>query len=411
MTTDPACRRRARIAGTCTAASHVVMLAPLGLARGAAAAALRTGAASGAGAAVPAVRLEAIVARRGGAHPYRVDVHFPQLVAPLPPGGSGIDAGIRSAVAREVRSFEQRVVRLPHLAPPAVQAVSELEGVATTDLVSKDAAAFTLDVSTYVSGAAHGEDDVVTFDFDTATGRSYRLADLFTPKSAWLRRLSALSRLLLRRLPGFAPLTEPQWLDSGITPVASNFSAWALTPFGLEITFQDYQVAAYAAGTPSILVPYGDLGALFSTGGPASALEASPPPPMALLPATTPPVLGECWHALVFADSGGVEPLRCAGGRLNVAAFDELAWDAADSGVIALAGAPTQAEVHRAMCANYSRYASRVFVLQSEQVAAAYHGWRLARPPALGFPGYCRRGRRATSLDKAPAGERPALAS
>ena len=44
------------------------------------------------------------------------------------------------------------------------------------------------------------------------------------------------------------------------------------------------------------------------------------------------------------------------------------------------------------MCLDDARYGSRAFVVESEEIAAVYHGWAFARSPAAGFPGYCRRG-------------------
>jgi hypothetical protein len=90
----------------------------------------------------------------------------------------------------------------------------------------------------------------VTDNFDLETGHAYSLAELFKPGADYLGFLSDISRKLLT----IEKVGDPGWIESGTTPVAENFTGWVLVPDGIEITFGQYQVTAYANGMPRILV-------------------------------------------------------------------------------------------------------------------------------------------------------------
>ena len=47
-----------------------------------------------------------------------------------------------------------------------------------------------------------------------------------------------------------------------------NYRSWNITPKGLQITFDDYQVTPHAAGPQQVLVPYATLKALIDPAGP-----------------------------------------------------------------------------------------------------------------------------------------------
>ncbi len=215
---------------------------------------------------VPAIRLAAIDAARPGRAPYRVHLPFAQLTGPLTPAETRVDASLASAARSTVAAFERRVeADVPPASLTGTRRLSTLDGVVTSNLVSSTIISFTVTVEASMAGAAHGLATVSTTNDSLVTGRSLQLAGLFRPGSRWLAALSARSRRVLGPELGLA--TTPQMLDPGTAPVASNFSAWALTPFGLAVTFQDYQVAAYAAGTPMLTIPYAALAGIARRGG------------------------------------------------------------------------------------------------------------------------------------------------
>jgi hypothetical protein len=60
---------------------------------------------------------------------------------------------------------------------------------------------------------------------------------------------------------------NPKWIESGTTPVAEKFTGWVFASDGIEITFGQYQVAAYAEGMPRILVLNHAMRDLLGEGG------------------------------------------------------------------------------------------------------------------------------------------------
>jgi hypothetical protein len=116
------------------------------------------------------------------------------------------------------------------------------------------------------TGAAHPFATLSTYTFNLATGARYRLADLFRPGTRWVQLLSAGSRTMLQAKFHDPSLNE--FINPGTTPSASNFAGWELLPSGLEITFGEYQVAPYAFGMPSIVIPWPVLRPLMRTPAP-----------------------------------------------------------------------------------------------------------------------------------------------
>lgn len=53
-----------------------------------------------------------------------------------------------------------------------------------------------------------------------------------------------------------------------LAPTADNYAVWNITPDGLLITFNEVQVAAYAAGAQSVLVPFEVVHDLAAPNGP-----------------------------------------------------------------------------------------------------------------------------------------------
>ena len=54
-------------------------------------------------------------------------------------------------------------------------------------------------------------------------------------------------------------LRDIAYSEAGADPILENYRNWNITADGLLISFDPYQVAAYAAGPQTVLVPYGEL--------------------------------------------------------------------------------------------------------------------------------------------------------
>jgi len=122
---------------------------------------------------------------------------------------------------------------------------------------------------TYSRGAAHGNSLTQVLNYDLKSGKKLALADLFKDKSKYLSVIASYCQKELKdraRKPDAMIL--PELIETGAGPRADNYRAWNITKKGLWITFDPYQVAAYAAGPQYILVPYSALKDIIKPDGP-----------------------------------------------------------------------------------------------------------------------------------------------
>ncbi len=119
----------------------------------------------------------------------------------------------------------------------------------------KDTTTIIFNIETY-TGGAHGNLAVKTFTYDR-TGKRVYLGSIFVPESAFLKKLSEISRTKLTEKLG----TEGNWINDGTEPVSTNFEAFYLTLDNkLVIIFQPYQVAPWAAGLQEVVIDFDELG-------------------------------------------------------------------------------------------------------------------------------------------------------
>lgn len=118
-----------------------------------------------------------------------------------------------------------------------------------------------------IAGYADGEPqpfhNIVTINFNIETGQEIQLDSLFLAGSNYLQTLSAYCATeLASRKIGFEAFA------SGADPSPENYQHWNITADGLVITFDEYQVADYAAGQQAVTVPYSALKDLIDPQGP-----------------------------------------------------------------------------------------------------------------------------------------------
>ena len=135
---------------------------------------------------------------------------------------------------------------------------------ATRALVSLE-----MDLSVYHAGAAHPLPSTLTVTFSLENGQPLTLADLFVPGAAYLDRLAELAAGQLRERGTLL-------FDEGIAPTAENFIHWVVTPHGLTLIFDVYQVSPYAAGVQRVTIPFDQLTGLLAEGAPPPGLSAAP---------------------------------------------------------------------------------------------------------------------------------------
>ena len=115
----------------------------------------------------------------------------------------------------------------------------------------------------YIQGAAHPGTRFRTVTYDLEAGSDVKLDQLFLSDSDFLRKIAnyCISQLSTRDID-FEAFSE------GAQPLLENYGNWNVTPDGLLITFDEYQVAAYAAGAQEVVVPYAELQSVIDPHGP-----------------------------------------------------------------------------------------------------------------------------------------------
>lgn len=122
---------------------------------------------------------------------------------------------------------------------------------------------FKFNFNFYSDGAAHPGHYSRTLSYDLGAGRQLALSDLFLPDSDYLGAIAQYCFAELNKNPGFDPVFQ-----QGAAPTAENYHNWNITPGGLLITFDEYQVMPYASGPQTVTVPYDVLKAILDPQGP-----------------------------------------------------------------------------------------------------------------------------------------------
>ena len=119
------------------------------------------------------------------------------------------------------------------------------------------------DIYIYIDGAAHPTTHSRVVNYDLEAGEDVMLEQLFLPGSNYLDIIAnyCIAQLKTRNI-GF------EGFSSGAQPLSENYGNWNVTPDGLLITFDEYQVAAYAAGPQEVVVPYAELKSVIDPHGP-----------------------------------------------------------------------------------------------------------------------------------------------
>jgi hypothetical protein len=117
-------------------------------------------------------------------------------------------------------------------------------------------------------GGAHGMTVYSTVNYDLKNNKELKLADIFEPNSDYVKAISDYSIAELKKSLG--EMQDEEMINDGAGAKADNFSNWNLTKKGLMFTFEAYQVAAYAAGTQTVIIPFEKLKDVLRKDGPVA---------------------------------------------------------------------------------------------------------------------------------------------
>jgi len=120
-------------------------------------------------------------------------------------------------------------------------------------------------VADYWSGAAHPNQYARVLNYNLIIGQEIVLADLFLPGTNYLQVISDYCVTDLKK-------RDRLMFDAGAQPQTDNYQNWNITPQGLLISFDPYQVAPYAMGPSTVTIPYGYLNHFLNPAGPLAPL-------------------------------------------------------------------------------------------------------------------------------------------
>lgn len=192
--------------------------------------------------------------------PFTITSETPQLTGSDDPRVAAFNQRLYDLVSKEVDMWRQSFLQNT---APTVNNGSTLNVTYTLVSQLEDLWSFKFDFDFYSDGAAHPGLNSITLNYDLGQGKELALADLFLPNADYL---GAISKYCI------AELSKQPFFDSGFSdgaqPTLENYRNWNITPDGLMITFDEYQVAPYAAGPQTVLVPYSELKGILNPQGP-----------------------------------------------------------------------------------------------------------------------------------------------
>ena len=195
--------------------------------------------------------------------PYTIKAQIPQLSGSGDVRVQALNQSLSNFVLDKLSYYRQQFKQLDFALGTTK---SDVEGTYTLLSQVGDVWSFRFDFSYYLAGAAHPNVDSIALSFDLTLGRQLALSDLFIANSNYLELISNYCITQLSNEYGDAFFSE------GAQPTLENYKNWTVTPDGILITFDAYQVAPGAAGTPQIEIPYNELSSIIQRDGPLTFL-------------------------------------------------------------------------------------------------------------------------------------------
>lgn len=200
---------------------------------------------------------ESLKARR-----LELTAEYPELT-----GGAnvaGFNQIVKARVARELADFRKQVMSTSaadlKMLPKDMSNYMEIGY--NVEYADNDLISVSFLESTF-TGGAHPNSNYFTITYDLKQGRELKLSELFKPGAKYLAAISAYAIHDLQSRKDSDSnenmgLAQDIFAD-GAKPTAENYARWNLTKKGLMFTFDPYQVAAYAYGPQTVIVPYAQL--------------------------------------------------------------------------------------------------------------------------------------------------------
>jgi hypothetical protein len=185
---------------------------------------------------------------------YEIKIAYPVLSRMPENVSSAINREIKSYVDTNITEFKKGV---------ADNAIENLDYKSALQidfekiLLNERVISYKITNYQYVAGMAHPMTVYHGLNYDLENGKMIKLEDLFNPGEAYLAVLSLMSHDIIKTNLG--EYYNEDFVKAGLEPVPLNFSEFVLKKDGLELIFNVYQVAPYAAGVQLAEIKYADL--------------------------------------------------------------------------------------------------------------------------------------------------------
>jgi hypothetical protein len=179
-----------------------------------------------------------------------INMNYPSL------GNADVDVDVQRWIAGIAEAFVENLADDADDAYRDREQSFALHGSYTVSRPSEAAVSLIFRLWTY-TGGAHGNLDIITLNYSLLNGQRLEFVDLFEDSEEALKLMSDWSFQALARR--FAGAPAMQMIRDGTSPDAQNFASLALTPEGVVIHFQPYQVAPWAAGAQEVEMPFEKL--------------------------------------------------------------------------------------------------------------------------------------------------------
>lgn len=178
---------------------------------------------------------------------------------------------IRNEIEKKIRDFETDAKESASLGfdiPDDVK--SYVAGSPSIEERNERYVAIFMGMEWYMLGAAHPFHTIDTYVYDYQKEKLVSAEEFFNAGSEYLSLLSVLSKedLLAQEENGDVGFTyQTDMVEEGTAPKKENFMRMLPLHDGLVIYFNEYQVAAYAAGPQQVVIPYDKLAGIINPDG------------------------------------------------------------------------------------------------------------------------------------------------
>lgn len=200
---------------------------------------------------------------------YEIAAQYPQITGSSNPNVEKFNQAARALVTKTVADFRKDMKPQEGEDEPRPEGSmgSDLNVGYEVALAQDDLISIEFNVGSYYQGAAHPNSYSHVLNYDLKNGKQLKLSDLFKPGAKYLQAIATYCIADLKKQGKEKDLADAD-IEKGAAASANNYQSWTITRRGIGIDFDSYQVAPYAAGPQSVLVPYSTLKDLINPEGP-----------------------------------------------------------------------------------------------------------------------------------------------